>query len=185
MSDIGDIAALRQRIHDIEANGTPKRNKRRKGVSDEDLSGSEAAFKKIVALVNASDKSEFTLRERLARESFSPNDIDEAIERARSYGFINDMRYAEVLIRSRLNQGRGMCGVERELRDQNIAIEDVEGWPYEFGVTDESEYQRALEVLKRNPSRSKNLRDGAYRKLMQKGYSSSVSASAARSWVDG
>ena len=95
------------------------------------------------------------------------------------------MRYAEVLIRSRLNQGRGMCGVERELRDQNIAIEDVEGWPYEFGVTDESEYQRALEVLKRNPPRSKNLRDGAYRKLMQKGYSSSVSASAARSWVDG
>ena len=42
---------------------------------------------------------------------------------------------------------------------------------------DAGELARALAVLDRRPPRAKNLRDAAYRRLVQKGYGSSVASS--------
>jgi len=142
------------------------------------------AFEKIVALVNVRDRSERALRDRLARDGFPENEVEEAVARAKDYGFINDERYAEVLVRSRLSQGRGSAGIERELRENDIDINVVPGWPHEYPVDFEQEVARALDLLSRKPPRSKNLREGAYRKLVTKGYSSSVASTAARQWVE-
>ena len=149
-----------------------------------DLSDADDAFSKIVALVNASDKSEKAIRDRLVRSGFSEAAIEESVERAKSYGFIDDLRYAEVLIRSRLNQGKGMRGIERELSLQLIDIEQVPGWPHEFASDEETELKRALAFLDKKPPRSKNLREGAYRKLVAKGFSSAVASRAARQWSE-
>ena len=143
-----------------------------------------AAFKKIVDLVNASDKSELQIRSRLSDKGFDEISIDEAVNRAKNYGFIDDRRYANVLIRSRISQGKGIAGIERELRSHNIEPIDVEGWPDEYFTSDEDELERALSYLDRKPPRSKNLRDGAFRKLVQKGYSTSIASSAARIWAE-
>ena len=143
-----------------------------------------AAFKKIVDLVNASDKSELQIRSRLSDKGFDEISIDEAVNRAKNYGFIDDRRYASVLIRSRISQGKGIAGIERELRSHNIEPIDVEGWPDEYFTSDEDELERALSYLDRKPPRSKNLRDGAFRKLVQKGYSTSIASSAARIWAE-
>ena len=143
-----------------------------------------AAFKKIVDLVNASDKSELQIRSRLSDKGFDEISIDEAVNRAKNYGFIDDGRYASVLIRSRISQGKGIAGIERELRSHNIEPIDVEGWPDEYFTSDEDELERALSYLDRKPPRSKNLRDGAFRKLVQKGYSTSIASSAARIWAE-
>ena len=153
-------------------------------VSQGSNSDSNGAFKKIVALVNMQDRSERTIRERLAKADYDAAEIDEAVERAKSYGIIDDKRFADVLIRSRLAQGKGSAGIERELASHDIEVFNIEGWPYEYGIGDESEEERAFELLKKNPSRSKNKREGAYRKLVQKGYSSSVASSVARRWSD-
>ena len=142
------------------------------------------AFKKIVALFNVSDRSEKATRERLAQYGFPESEIDDAVERAKRYGIIDDCRYAEILIRSRLNQGKGAEGIERELRERGIEIEAVSGWPFEYGIDDESEYQRALRFIESHPTRSKNPREGAFRKLVQKGYATSTAAAAARSWSE-
>ena len=157
-----------------------KNNKKR----EVDLSDADDAFSKIVALVNASDKSEKAIRDRLVRSGFSEAAIEESVERAKSYGFIDDMRYAEILIRSRLNQGKGMRGIERELSLQLIDIEQVPGWPHEFANDEETELKRALAFLDKKPPRSKNLREGAYRKLVAKGFSSAVASRAARQWSE-
>ena len=157
-----------------------KNNKKR----EVDLSDADDAFSKIVALVNASDKSEKAIRDRLVRSGFSEAAIEESVERAKSYGFIDDLRYAEVLIRSRLNQGKGMRGIERELSLQLIDIEQVPGWPHEFANDEETELKRALAFLDKKPPRSKNLREGAYRKLVAKGFSSAVASRAARQWSE-
>ena len=143
-----------------------------------------AAFKKIVDLVNASDKSELQIRSRLSDKGFDEISIDEAVNRAKNYGFIDDRRYASVLIRSRISQGKGIAGIERELHSHNIEPIDVEGWPDEYFTSDEDELERALSYLDRKPPRSKNLRDGAFRKLVQKGYSTSIASSAARIWAE-
>lgn len=198
------IAALRSQIDAIlEAPGKPIRTRRHaqsaspetvieeesrnRGLeqdSDSEFS-SDAAYKKTLALLNASDKSERMIRDRLAQAGFPQSSIDTALERARGYGFINDIRYGEVLVRSRISQGRGCAGIERELAENDIDPFDIPGYPEEFGITPESELERALALLERKPPRAKNARDAAYRKLVQKGFSSSVSSSAARIWIDG
>ena len=144
----------------------------------------EAAFKKIVAILNAGDKSERMLRSRLSRDGFKESTIEDAIERARVYRLIDDTRYADVLIRSRIAQGRGMKGIERELAENGIDVAEVPGWPFEYGLDDEGEIDRALELLSRKPPRAKNARDAAYRKLMQKGFGSAIASSAARIWEE-
>ncbi len=146
--------------------------------------GESDAFKKVIALVNVSDRSERSLRQRLERDGFSEAAVDSAIARALDYGFIDDARFASVLIRSRLSQGKGVEGIRRELSTHGIDLDDVPGWPYEFEADDEDETQRALAYLEKHPTRSKNKRDGAYRKLMQRGFSSSVASSVARVWSE-
>ena len=192
MSDYDVIEQLRNRIASIESSSepyVPKAGKRtgsraNRNAASQDLNSSDSAMSKIVALVNASDKSEHAIRERLAKAGYSESAIDESVERAKSYGFINDLRFADVLIRSRLNQGKGMPGIERELRSHDIDIYDVPGWPEDYQSSEDVEFDRALSYLEKKPPRSKNLRDSAYRKLVSKGYSSAVAASAARAWVE-
>ena len=80
---------------------------------------SNDALKKIIALVNASDKSERAIRDRLVREGFSEPAIEGAVGQAKQYGFIDDRRFAEVLVRSRISQGRGSAGIIRELAEND------------------------------------------------------------------
>ena len=182
------IDELRGRIGEIESGSPSSTAQRRKTATREarcqekDSTSPEAAFSKIVAILNVGDKSEWAIRDRLSREGYATESIDEAVERAKSYGYIDDARFAGVLIRSRIAQGKGVCGIERELRNQDIDIESVPGWPHEFGVNDDSELDRACSLLEAKPPRSKNPREGAYRKLVGKGYSSSIASSAARLW---
>ena len=142
------------------------------------------AFKKILDFLNARDRSEHALRLKLAEKGFTEEEIDEGIQRAKDYGFVNDARYADVLIRSRIAQGKGAVGIERELRAQHIDPLNVEGWPYEYEAFGEAETQRALKLLERKPPRSKNPREAAFRKLVNNGYSTSCASSAARAWAE-
>ena len=180
MVDTSVIDQLKSEIAAIESGGEVKRPLPDKAKRE----AGKDAFSKIVALVNVCDRSEKALRERLAQAEFSESEIEDAVERAKRCGIIDDLRYADILIRSRLNQGKGAVGIERELREQGVDIDQVAGWPFGFGVDDESERQRALAFLEAHPSRSKNKREGAYRKLVQKGYASSIAASAARTWAE-
>lgn len=148
------------------------------------LESADAAFKRIVMLVNASDKSEVAIRDRLKRIGFEQTYIDESVERAKACGYIDDMRFGEVLVRSRISQGKGSAGIARELADNGIEADSIPGWPYEFPLSSEDELQRALDVLRRKPIRAKGKREAAYRKLVQRGYPSSVASSAARIWEE-
>lgn len=145
---------------------------------------SQGALSKIVSLVNISDRSEHAIRERLAREGFDRGEIDESVERAKEYGYIDDTRYAEVLVRSRISQGKGSEGIVRELQLQGIDIGVVAGWPYDYPVSFEDEVNRALDLLERKPPQSKHPRESAYRKLMGRGFPSSVASTSARIWAE-
>ncbi len=81
--------------------------------------------------------------------------------------------------------GRGRQGIEAELSRLGIEPSDVPGWPEEFVGDDDAEISRAIAVLDKKPPRAKSLRDAAYRRLVQKGFSSASSSSAARLWIEG
>ncbi len=142
------------------------------------------AFNKIVALINASEKSSCELRKRLAQAGFDEEETQNALKRAVDCGLVDDMRYASILIRSRLNQGWGLDGIERELERNGINPFDIEGWPEGFPFGHDEQVSRALDMLEKKPPHARNLRDAAYRKLVKRGYSSSIASQAAGIWYE-
>lgn len=147
--------------------------------------GAEKAFCKIRRLSLMREQASRALRDRLAKEGFSEEDVAEAVGRALRCGLVDDLRFAEVLMRSRAAAGRGRQGIEAELSRLDIEPSDVPGWPEEFVGDDDDEVSRAIALLDRKPPQAKNLRDAAYRRLVHKGFSSTCSSSAARLWVEG
>lgn len=143
---------------------------------------SERAFRKIERLCLVREQASEQLRQRLVRDGFEHDAIEAAIARALACGLVDDRRFADVLVRSRLSQGRGRRGIASELERLGIDSDAVD--TLVDMDDDASEVDRALALLDRKPPRSKNRRDGAYRRLAQKGFSASVSSTAARLWCE-
>lgn len=144
--------------------------------------GDEAfeAYKKIQRLASVSERSTKALRERLAKDGYAPEAVDEAVGRAVSYGIVDDRRYAEAYVRTKLRAGKGRRSIEAELRDLGIDPDEISEWR----ESEDDEVSRALEILERRPPTAKNKRDAAYRRLISKGYSSAAAQSAARMWSE-
>ena len=170
-----------------------------------------AAFEKVKRLCLSRERGSAELIARLKRDGFEADDAAVAVERAVSCGLVDDVRFGETLVRTRISQGKGRHGIEEELNRNGIAPSDIPGWPsdffnkqssacvYSFGDANEVELmqegfgcdagdalevQRALDLLRRKPPRSKNVKASAYRKLISKGYSSSVAMAAVNKFMD-
>lgn len=168
------------------------------------------AFEKVTRLACSRERGSRELIDRLVRDGFPQEVAESAVRRALDCGLIDDTRYGAVLIRTRVSQGRGRKGIEDELERAGIAASDIPGWPEEFfsvddfdlfrvnansedGLvccsfgcesSDEQEIERALALLRRKPPRSKNIQASAYRKLVTKGYSTSVASAATRRFME-
>ena len=142
------------------------------------------AKKKIERLCAVRERCTSEVSERLHREDFPEGVVEEAVAWAVRCGFIDDARFADVFVRSRLAAGKGIAGISRELSSFGIDPQAVESLTDHENLGRDNEIERALALLRRKPPRAKNARDAAYRRLIQKGFSSDVASSAAREWFE-
>ena len=179
---------------DEEARVTRRRNSRRRAhnsVEDESqgmavekpaIPPQQAAFKRIVELCGYHEFCRSQMRDRLKRDGLPEDAIDAAIAESVRIGLIDDIRWGEMRVSALMRKGKGIEGIERELREQGISPDSIDGWPTVYADKFGNEHERALRVLEKNPPRSKNPRASAYAKLVRKGYSSSVAARVSASW---
>lgn len=204
-ADGEDISArLRARIAEIEGAGTSSRppssprcdtgtatsaptgpaSSAASRSQDDGTDEEERAFRKVERLSLVRERASSELRGRLVREGFPEDVTVRAVDRAVACGLVDDLRYAEVLIRTRLTAGHGRYGIESELSTLGIDPSKVPGWPDVFFGDDEDEIDRAITLIERKPPRAKNPRGAAYRRLIGKGYSQTAAYSAARLWSE-
>ncbi len=144
----------------------------------------ERAFSRIVKLVAHRDRSCCELKHKLELEDFKSQDIDAAIQRACACNLVNDARFADARIRYLVGKGKGTLGIEQELEKHNISLCDIDGWPHDYlDTSTQTEVSRALKLLQRKPSRSKNQLQGNYNKLIREGYSSCVANQAVNLFI--
>lgn len=156
------------------------------GVSAPDLEDAtdetREAFKKIERLVKVRDRSVHEARQRLARDGYAPAPSEAAVERALSCGYLDDRRFADTLVRSRLRAGKGLAGVVRELKGQGIDPDALPGFPDEYLEHAPSQSEAAYALLCRKPPRAKNQQQAAYAKLIRAGYPAAIASEATRRW---
>ena len=149
--------------------------------SDADRDHADSAFAKIQRLLCIREHASALLYKRLLSSGYDDRIAAEAVQRAINCGLVSDERYADVLVRSRLSQGKGLRGIAFELEQADIDPKTVPAYQEAlFRDSGPDELARALSLLAAKPPKAKRIREAAYRKLVQKGYESSVAASAAR-----
>lgn len=138
-----------------------------------------AAYQRILRIVGTREQSTLKVREKLLRAEFSPEVTQEAIDKAVRVGVIDDRRYCDALVASALRSGKGLEGVRREAASLGVSLEELDSYQIYLEEGHEGQVMRALQFLEGHPVRSKNQRDGAFRKLLSRGFPVSVASEAA------
>lgn len=144
----------------------------------------DKAYLRIVDLCSYHDFACRQMRERLLREGFPAASVDDALSRATAIGLIDDARWGEMRVCALMRKGMGCDGIRRELARYDIALEGIDGWPQAFEERYGDEMERALRMLGKGSSKSKNPRASAYARLIRKGFQPSVASRACAAWFE-
>lgn len=197
MSDANSIESLRARIAEIEAkraplgrsHATPSQHKAVKAPDNEaahNTGGEQTAkaWAKVLRSASVREQSTVRMRGKLRQAGFSEDVIEQVLNRAVQSHVIDDNRYSDALVRSAIAQGKGLEIVRREIEELDVPFDDLQAVKDYRENEGANEHARAISVLERFPPTAKNKREAAFRKLLNKGFSVSVAASAARTWTE-
>ena len=138
-------------------------------------------FRRIVILTNYRERCEAELRDRLVnKEKFSEDIFLEAIDKAKKYDIVNDERYAEIYTFCKTQSCRGIDGIEKHLKCMKINYEAIPSVVDILNNAKAEEFKSAVNYLKNHPSRAKNAYASNVRKLISRGFSTSLAISAAK-----
>lgn len=143
------------------------------------------AFDKVTRSVSICEQSTAKMRKKLQESGLPDDSIEDALQKAVRIGAIDDKRYAECLIRSTLASGKGLKFALKEVESLGIDPYELDSYNEYLDEGDDAVIERAIDFLTRHPSRSKDVRGAAYRKLVTKGYDHSVASTASRLYAEG
>lgn len=147
-----------------------------------DDSSAQLAWEKLMRLLSVRDRSIKECRTKLQESGFSSSDIDLALAKAIRLRLLDDLRFADGLIRAKVAAGKGLRGIESLLVEHDIAPSSVDGFPFEYVDEFGFEFDRACRFIERHPTRSKNPWKSAYGKLVRAGYDNETAYKASAWW---
>lgn len=109
------------------------------------------------------------LVDKLTAKGYSLSDIHEAIARLQKENLQSDDRFVEMLIRSRISQGKGPCRITQELQEHNIPLDYIKSMIEQektcwFTLASQVRAQRFGNALPDNfPEKAKQMRFLQYR----------------------
>ena len=89
----------------------------------------EACWERVLSMVKARERSSQDVRDRLCDEGFPRQVAHEAADRALRCSLIDDARFGEVFVRSKIRAGWGRARIERALEQQGVAASTIPGYP--------------------------------------------------------
>jgi regulatory protein len=137
------------------------------------------ASARIERLIDKRDYSAAELRDKLRRDGYADKTVETCVMRAIEARLVDDARYADVFVRSKLSAGWGAQRIERELSRRGVEVSILPGWPYEY-FDPEDELTRALEVASRKRVREPHAYEKLVRFLCGRGFAPGVAHRAAR-----
>lgn len=142
------------------------------------------ARSRALRMLERRDYSYKELLVRLTNEGFDKATCVSILNDMRSSGVLDDTRFAEVFIRSKLSSGWGIERIRRELASRGVDTERLPGWPYDYADPDD-EFERAMGIASRKRVREPNAYAKLVRFLMGRGFSTDVSMRAAKQTLMG
>ena len=126
---------------------------------------------KALDLLARREHSAFELKRKLRQRGFSDDQTEEVCREMRNSGYLDDMRFADQFLRSRLGRKpEGRMRMEQRLRSKGLSVETcrtaIEEW-YTPDLTREL-MESALQVLKRR--RGELETEECARELLKKGF---------------
>ena len=142
------------------------------------------AFDKALTHISATQKTEKQVREFLQGKGYLPAVVDYAVEKLRSYNFLNDGQYAESYVES-ISKRKGSKLIRMELRSKGVSETEIDAALDALPVEQEIETAKGiLEKYMRGKVCDKTTLQKAFRYLLGKGYDYEVVKSALTEFGD-
>ncbi len=130
----------------------------------------ETALNKALYFLSATRKTEKEIRVHLAKKGYLPAVIDYAVDKLRSYGFIDDGEYAEAYTESALKR-KGSRLIRMELKSKGLSDEAIEdALAKTDGETERETAQKIFDKYMRGKTADKTTLQKAYRHLLSRGF---------------
>ncbi len=121
------------------------------------------------------DHTKLELRRKLETREYLPEEIDPILFKLEKEGWIDEPRFAENYLRMRMNQGKGVFRIRKELQERGIVEELIQA---AMEVIPEETWQELAETVRQKKFGSKPVKDfkekaKQQRFLQYRGFSSS------------
>ena len=131
----------------------------------------QVAFDRVVAMASARERSSHDCVQKLVDEGFDRAVATNAVGRATRYAIIDDKRFAEAFIGSKLRTGWGRRRIERTLAEQHgVDVGSFEGYPERYYGDTDTEEDRARALLAKKSVPAKNPVEKLARFLVTRGF---------------
>ncbi len=123
-------------------------------------------------------KTEYQIKDYLFQKEFPEDAINDAVEKIRSFGYINDKEFADAFVRTKMNTSdKGPAIIKEELKNKGVQLSVADLALQQY--SEDKQLAQAIRIIEKKGKRKKNESASLLKKrltegLLRKGYSLSI-----------